>query len=130
MPLAQQHFILTGAPLNLARMRSCSRRVFEAMPDMVLGNSRLHEVYFIDDDGGNESFSGASYATLGVRVGQQGASALFSATAITAITNGWQFTLPVTANATTACLVEFSVAVTAGKQTFAVLPVALIDPIS
>ena len=130
MAIAQQHFIQTGLAPSLARVRSRANRVAEAVPAMVLGDSRLHEVFFIDSAGAYESFSGASWATLGAKVGQPGSTALFSATPVTAITNGWQFTLAVTASATTSCFVEFSVAVTAGAQTFASLPVEIIDDVS
>lgn len=129
MALAQQHFIQTGVNPSFARVRSRANRVAEAIPSMVLGDSRLHEVFFIDGTGAYESFSGAGWATLGVKVGQPGESSLFSATPITAITNGWQFTLAVTAGATTSCLVEFAVAVTVGVQSLALLPVDVIDDV-
>ena len=130
MALAQQHFIQTGVNPSFARVRSRANRVAEAIPSMVLGDTRLHEVFFIDSAGAYESFSGASWATLGVKVGQPGAAALFSATPVTAITNGWQFTLAVTAGATTSCLVEFAVAVTVGVQSLALLPVDVIDDVT
>jgi hypothetical protein len=130
MALAQQHFIQTGLNPSLARVRSRANRVYDAVPSMVLGDARLHEVFFIDSAGAYESFSGAGYATLGAKVGQPGATALFSATPVTAITNGWQFTLAVTASATTACFLEFSVAVTSGVQTMAILPVEIADDVT
>lgn len=130
MALAQQHFIQTGVNPSFARVRSRANRVAEAVPAMVLGDTRLHEVFFVDSAGAYESFSGASWATLGVKVGQRGSTALFSGTPVTAISNGWQFTLAVTASATTSCFVEFAVAVTAGVQTYAALPVEITDEVT
>lgn len=130
MAIAQQHFIQTGLNPSLARVRSRANRVYDACPSMVLGDSRLHEVFFIDSAGAYEAFSGASYATLSAKVGQAGSTALFSATPVTAITNGWQFTLAVSAAATTACLLEFAVAVTVGVQTLASLPVEIVDDVT
>lgn len=128
MALAQQHYIVTGVNPSLARVRSRANRVYDAPPAMVLGDTRIHAVYFVDQDGAYESFSGASWATLGVKVGQAGSTALFSAATVTTIANGWQFYLAVSAAATTACLLEFSVAVTSGYvQTFATLPVEITD---
>lgn len=131
MSLAQQHFIQTSTMQSYARVRSRANRVYDAIPSMVLGDTRLHEVYFIDKDGNYEAFSGASWATLGVKVGQPGSAALFSAATVTTISSGWQFYLAVSAAATTACFVEFAVAVTSGLvQTFAVLPVEVVDDVS
>lgn len=130
MSIAQQHFIQTGVFPHYARIRSRANRVAEAIPSMVLGDSRLHEVFFVDSDGAYEAFSGAAYATLAVKVGQPGATALFSATPVTAITNGWQFTLAVTASATTSCFVDFQVSVTVGAQSLALLPVDILDDVN
>lgn len=131
MALAQQHFIQTGLNPSLARVRSRANRVYDAIPSMVLGDTRIHQVYFVDDAGAYESFSGASWATLGVKVGQAGETALFSAATVTTIANGWQFYLAVTASATTSCFVEFAVAVTSGYvQTFAQLPVDVISDVT
>lgn len=131
MALAQIHYIQTGIIPSMARVRSRANRVYDACPSMILGDTRLHQVFFIDDTGAYESFSGASWATLGVKVGQAGATALFSASTVTTIVSGWQFYLAVSAAATTSCLIEFSVAVTSGLvQTYAVLPVEIADDIN
>lgn len=131
MALAQQHYIQTSLTPSQARVRSRANRAFDACPAMVLGDTRLHQVYFIDETGAYETFSGASWATLAVKVGQQGVTALFNAATVTTIANGWQFYIPVSAAATTSCFVEFSVAVTTGYvQTFALLPVEITDDVS
>lgn len=131
MALAQQHFIQTGINPALARVRSRANRVYDAIPSMVLGDTRIHQVYFVDSDGAYESFSGAAWATLGVKVGQSGATALFSAATVTTIASGWQFYLAVSAAATTSCLVEFAVAATSGYvQTYALLPVEIVDDVT
>ena len=131
MALAQQHYIQTGLAPSLARVRSRANRVYDAVPAMVLGDTRIHQVFFVDDAGAYESFSGASWAALSVKVGQSGSTALFSASTVTTIANGWQFHLAVSAGATTSCLVEFAVAVTSGfVQTFAALPVEIQDDVS
>lgn len=130
MALAQQHFIQTGLSPSLARVRSRANRVYDVCPAMVLGDTRLHEVFFIDSSGAYEAFSGASWATLGVKVGPSGTTALFSAASVVTVASGWQFYLSVSAAATTSCFVEFAVAVTSGVQTFAVLPVEIADDIT
>ncbi len=130
MSTALQHYIRTRGSLAKSRMRSASDRVYDPVPDLTLGDARLHELYFVDDSTGlYESFSGAGYATPSVRVGTPGSANQFSGASFTAITNGWQFTLSPT-GAPTSLQMQIQVAITAGMQTYARLPVYVSDRVT
>lgn len=127
-------YIQTNASIDRARVRSRAQRQPDPLPALVENDSRSCSLYFIDEDGDYEPFSGASYATLDVRLGLLGQTPNASAVSVLTVASGWTFTLPVTpvtalfsstVATVAAAWVEVRVTQTGNRQIFAQLPVEI-----